>query len=196
MKLSFLLALGLSRLAANCSAWAQTPIPFSTQSPSGVVAETQPSTSCDQNTVRIHWCKGNRTYFIAFGRTMDEFSGNPIPAMVEPDDRPYPTMGDFLMNAASLVPNNPYYPAYPRSDTYLLRRGTFGSPSDTTAQLNAAAVGHEYEVKVFEYNTDPRGNFYVSAPPMEVTQSRSLPRITSIRRNAQDQPGRCSRPRA
>ncbi|RZJ93781.1 MAG: hypothetical protein EOO60_04520, partial [Hymenobacter sp.] len=172
---AFSVLLLLARIAFTPSASAQTPSVF----PGRVFVEPTPSTSYDGNVANIHWRKGNGKNYIVLIRETDLYGVGNYSALVQPDDRPYATSGNYLMNAASLVPQLPAYPNVP-SKTYLLHTGAYSSAADTTASVQNATVGMFYEVTVFEYNPDPNGgpNYYSYSKPTSFRQPRITPRIT------------------
>lgn len=126
-------------------AWAQTI------APSRVVVKPVTSTTFDQNVANIHWRKGNATNYIVLIRFNDVYSLYGSPEIIAPDDRPYATNGNGVMDANSLVAPNPYYGPV-RSTTYLLKTGTYSSSADTTAQVVNTTIGQYYDVVVYEYS--------------------------------------------
>ncbi|QKG59072.1 T9SS type A sorting domain-containing protein (plasmid) [Hymenobacter sp. BRD128] len=162
--------------------------------PSRILVTAKPGTTADQNVAKISWKPGDGTYYIVLIRVVDYNSpyGGAVD-MVLPDDRPYKTNGNGIMDANSYVPKNPNFGStYPPSTTYLLKTAAYTSPADTaTAVLNATG-GVLYEVNVFEYNTDASGTRYYTASSCtscrkgpQFLQPRSLPVVTKLVRNGQ-----------
>lgn len=172
LALSQALLLVLTVFAHN--AWAQTPTIW----PGKVFVEPQPSVAYqDGNVAKIHWRKGNGSNYILLIRVLDYYGLNSPPALVEPDNRPYATSGNYRMDANSLVPARSPFPAS-ASQTYLLRTAAYSGAADTTATVQNAMIGMMYEVTVFEYNPDPNGNYYSYSKPTTFMQPRITPRIT------------------
>jgi hypothetical protein len=131
-----------------------------TLAPSRLIVKPKPSTSFNENTTNIHWTRGNGSGYIVLISAVAINDG--AGSVIEPDGSPYATNGNYRMEPASLVPNNPSYPNAPPSKTYLLRTSLYSGPGDTTAAVLNAMLGEKYIVQVYEYIIDANGNAYYS----------------------------------
>ncbi|QKG59071.1 T9SS type A sorting domain-containing protein (plasmid) [Hymenobacter sp. BRD128] len=185
LRLTLLVTLALLTLGAG----AQT----SPASPARVVAKPSPSTTFDQNVANIHWKRGTGTNYVVLIRLNDVYGIYGSPGLIEPDDRPYKTNGNGLMDATSFVPQNPNLPILCAggvcSTTYLLKTGTYSSAADTTAQVLNTTIGAYYEVGVYEYFVDSNGNKnYTRGAKTTFAQPRIAPQITNITVDANSRP--------